>query len=59
MEHTWSRQLNLGLCFESKDSIAAEPSFDFGYTVNVGWWLEVGSAILEDFANRQSFPSPS
>ena len=58
MEHTWSRQLNLGLCFESEDSIAAEPNFDFGYTVNVGW-LEVGSAIWEDFANRQSFPSPS
>jgi len=62
MEHTWSRQLNLhmlGLCFESKDSVAAEPNFDFGYTVNFGSWLEVGFAILEDFANRQSFPSPS
>jgi len=59
MEHTWNPQLKLGLCFESKDSVAAEPNFNFGYTVNVGCWLELGSAILEDFANRQSFPSPS
>lgn len=61
-EHTWSRQLSLhmsGLCFESKDSVVAEPNFDFGYTVNFGLNLEVGFAILVDFTNLQSFPSPS
>lgn len=51
--------MNPGLCFESKDSVAAEPNFDFGYTVNFGSWLEMGFAILEDFANQQSFLSPS